>query len=77
MRKPSYIIFSLLILVTLLFGCTQNEKLSIRICGYSDSIPGNPHKLEYKPWSKGAFIDSDAEKKSPLQLETFILQEIT
>lgn len=63
MRKPSYIIFSLLILVTLLFGCTQSEKLSIRICGYSDSIPGNPHKLEYKPWSKGAFIDSDAEKK--------------
>ena len=64
MKKTSYIILSLLILLTLLFGCTRNEKLSIRICGYSDSIPENPHKLEYQDWSKDAFIDSDAEKKS-------------
>lgn len=68
MKKTSYIILSLLILLTLLFGCTQNEKLSIRICGYSDSIPENPHKLEYQDWSKDAFIDSDAEKKVTVEV---------
>lgn len=63
MRKARYIIFSLLMLITLLISCTQNEKFSIRACGCSGSIPENPHKLEYQAWSKDAFIDSDAEKK--------------
>lgn len=38
------------------------EKLSIKICGYSDSIPGISHELEYQDWSKNAFIDQEAQK---------------
>lgn len=63
MRKASYIIFLFLLVVSLFISCTQNKNLSIKICGYSDSITENPHKLEYQAWSKDAFIDSDAEKK--------------
>ena len=61
MRKISCIII-LLVLLGTLFGCTKKDELSIRVCGYSDSIPENPHKLEYQDWSKDAFVDSEAEK---------------
>ena len=51
MRKISCIII-LLVLLGTLFGCTKKDELSIRVCGYADSIPENPHKLEYQDWSK-------------------------
>lgn len=63
MRKTSCIIMILLLLGTLLVGCAKKDELSIKVCGYSDSIPENPHKLEYQDWSKDAFVDSKAEKK--------------
>lgn len=68
MRKASYMIVSLLILATLLIGCTQNGNRLIRVCGYSGSIPENPHKLEYRAWSKDTFIDSDAKKKVTVEV---------
>ena len=63
MRKISCIIMLLVLLGTLFVGCAKKDELSIRVCGYSDSIPENPHKLEYQDWSKDAFVDSKAEKK--------------
>lgn len=62
MRKISCIIMLLVLLGTLFVGCAKKDELSIRVCGYSDSIPENPHKLEYQDWSKDAFVDSKAEK---------------
>ena len=62
MRKASCIIMSLLLLIALFVACTKKNDLSIRICGYSDSIPENPHKLEYQDWSKDAYVDSRAKK---------------
>lgn len=62
MKKISCLVVSVLLLVGLFTGCKNNDGLSIRICGYSDSIPENPHKLEFKDWSKEAFVDGKAEK---------------
>ncbi len=68
MRKVSFIIMSLLVLLALFAGCTKEDGLTIRICGYSDSIPENPHKLEYKDWSENTFVDSKAQKKVAFSL---------
>lgn len=65
MKKIICTIISLLLLGTLFAGCAKKEKkdeLSIKICGYSDSITGTAHKLEYRGWSKGTFIDAKADK---------------
>ncbi len=43
-------------------GCSKNDELSIKICGFSDSISANPHKLEYDEWNKSFFNDSKAKK---------------
>ena len=50
MKKVSCILLTLMLLVASFAGCTKKDGLSIKICGYSDSIPENPHKLEYKDW---------------------------
>lgn len=68
MRTVSFIIISLLLFMTLFTGCTKKDELSIRICGYSDSIPENSHKLEYQEWSEEAFVDSKAEKNISLSV---------
>ena len=68
MRTVSCIIISLLLFMTLFTGCTKKDELSIRICGYSDSIPENSHKLEYQEWSEEAFVDSKAEKNISLSV---------
>lgn len=62
MKKASCIIISLLLLTTLLLGCSRNNNLSIKICGYSDSIPQAPHELEFEAWSEDAFFDSNVDK---------------
>lgn len=62
MRKTSCIILLVLLLGTLFAGCAKKDELSIQVCGYSDSIPENPHKLEYNDWSKDAYFNSKAEK---------------
>ena len=49
------------------------EKLSIKICGYSDSVSGIAHELEYKDWSQDAFIDSDAEKSVSFMIENLAI----
>lgn len=66
MKKSSYIILSLLLLITLFTGCAKSDGLSIKVCGYSDSLPENPHKLEYREWSKDTFTDSKANKSVAL-----------
>lgn len=68
MRTVSCIIISLLLFMTLFTGCAKKDELSIRICGYSDSIPENSHKLEYQEWSEEAFVDSKAEKNISLSV---------
>ncbi len=62
MKRISCIILLVLLFTVLFAGCSKNDELSIRICGYSDSIPENSHKLEYKDWSKGTFTDFKAKK---------------
>ncbi len=49
------------------------EKYSIKICGYSDSVSGISHELEYKDWSQDAFIDSDAEKSVSFMIENLAI----
>lgn len=63
MKKITFIIISLLALIMMLSGCSQNDGYSIKICGFSDSISEAAHKLEYSEWSKDSFIDSKAEKR--------------
>ena len=68
MRTVRCMIISLLLFMTLFAGCTKKDELSIRICGYSDSIPESSHKLEYQEWSEEAFVDSKAEKNISLSV---------
>ncbi len=69
MKKINYIMLPLLLLAVLFTGCAKNEGLSIKICGYSDSLSENPHKLEYNKWSKGDFVDSKAKKNVTVSVE--------
>ncbi len=62
MKKVSYIIILLVLLTTLLMGCSRNNELSIKICGYSDSIPQVSHELEFEVWSKDTFFASNVDK---------------
>lgn len=69
MKKISCIILSLMLLVTVFMGCEKRDEqpegnmLTIRICGYSDSIPENPHELEFQDWSGDRFVDSKVKKE--------------
>ena len=68
MKKINCIILSLMLLVTAFVGCDRPEEnaLTIQICGYSDSIPENPHELEFQDWSEDRFDDSKAKKEVTL-----------
>ena len=68
MKKVSCILLTLMLLVASFAGCTKKDGLSIKICGYSDSIPENPHKLEYKDWGKDSFVDSAAAECVELKI---------
>ncbi len=75
MKKIVYIILSSMLLLTAFVGCRESEEpsakdnqpqentLTIRICGYSDSVPENPHELEFSDWSQDRYNDSKAEKE--------------
>lgn len=75
MRKISCIILSLMLLATVFMGCRESDEplakddlpessaLTIRICGYSDSVPESPHELEFSDWSQDRYNDSKAEKE--------------
>ena len=49
------------------------ENYSIKICGYSDSVSGISHELEYKDWSQDAFVDSAAEKRVSFAIENLAI----
>ncbi len=72
MKKISCILITLMLLVASFTGCTKNDGLSnglsIKICGYSDSIPENPHKLEYQDWSQDSFVDSTTSENIELKI---------
>lgn len=75
MKKIIYIILSLMLLLTAFVGCKESEDpsakddqpqentLTIKICGYSDSISEISHELEFKDWSEDRFDDSKAKKE--------------
>ena len=71
MKKLSCLMIAVLLLMILFSGCMKKDEFSVKICGYSDSIPENPHKLEYKDWSQEAFVDSKAEKNVAFSVGDF------
>lgn len=62
MKVTKILVLFLLIMATFLSACSKQEGYSIKICGFSDSIPEAKHTLEYKEWSKGYFSDPKAKK---------------
>ena len=54
-----------MLLVIAFAGCnrSQGNALTIRICGYSDSISAISHELEFSDWSQDRYNDSKAEKE--------------
>ena len=71
MRKISCIILSLMLLVTAFVGCNRSkgDALTIRICGYSDSISEISHELEFKDWSEDWYEDPKAKKEVTLTVD--------
>ena len=63
MKKVLSILILTVLLVASFSSCAQKKELSIKVCGYSDSIPENPHKLEFTDWNGGYFVDTKAKDK--------------
>lgn len=59
--KKIIFIFVLLSL-SLISGCTKEKKLSIKLCGYSHSIPGKTQKMEFDLWSIGMYVEKNEKK---------------
>ncbi len=69
MKRIILIVSIVMMLSSLLTGCAQDTGYSIKICGFSDSVPGVSHRLEYKKWSNDSFIDANAKKEITVSLD--------
>ncbi len=47
---------------------TASENYTIRLCGFSDSVPSVTHQLAYHAWSMPSFVDEKAEKSIHLSV---------
>lgn len=74
MKITKIFVLFLLITVTLFSGCSKQKGYSIKICGFSDSIPEAKHAMEYKEWSNGAFFDSKIKKNIDIAIEGNIVK---
>lgn len=69
MKNTKIFVLILLVTVTLLSGCSKQKGYSVKVCGFSDSIPEVKHSMEYKEWSNGAFFDKKTEKNIDIAIE--------
>jgi len=69
-RKISFAILTMITFLFMFNGCSSNA-YSVKICGYSDSVPEIKTDLEYSKWTQGSYED----KNQPVSVELKIRNE--